>query len=637
MKRNLFILAVFITSLASAQPTPLFRIADQQKIGFINQQGTVVIKPDYLAAGNFSEGMAPVRLGGLYGYIDSAGRFAIDAQYDYADAFEHGIARVFRDGKSYFINKTNKVILDTAYAAIHFVNNHLATVSTRNHRKGLLNVRTGKLLIDTIFSQIDAFSNGHARAITFDTKQADRQFAIIDTSGNFIVPPGRYTTIEEIVNGYAKASVRTAEGKFRNMVIDERGKEMFEQTGVHQSYVTGDFHDGLAVISLYKYWIPEDTGLFRYRPKNYQGYVDLTGQVVNDDTTTWFAYDFSNRRAFVRDEDHRYRLIDTRFHQVGSDTFESAAETGFRHIYAIVKKDSHYGIIDTNGIFIVKPTFALIRQGGFNDSLFFFTDEEEDEDVQRYGIASLTGRRILEPVMQSLDDSGFHNGLLAATINDKLCYVNTNGKIVWQEGESAIPALRDLNIDYMNRGCFYAFSKLPKGSSVEEVDKRNRPEPIRSSENYPENALSVIVFPELTDTLEDNYRGIKVKVVNTTKKPVKFEAQDHRLYMKVQARKQDGLWADIEYLPSSWCGNSYHTVSLDKNSFWTFNTPVYEGMYKTKLRIALTYVIKEQVEKNDESYSGEVYSNEYDGSINPGQFWNKVSYTPGGIMDPYLD
>ena len=32
-----------------------------------------------------------------------------------------------------------------------------------------------------------------------------------------------------------------------------------------------------------------------------------------------------------------------------------------------------------------------------------------------------------------------------------------------------------------------------------------------------------------------------------------------------------------------------------------------------------------------------IYSNEIEGSVNPGQFWNKKRYHPNGIMDPYFE
>lgn len=108
--------------------------------------------------------------------------------------------------------------------------------------------------------------------------------------------------------------------------------------------------------------------------------------------------------------------------------------------------------------------------------------------------------------------------------------------------------------------------------------------------------------------------------------------------MIVQAKNSNGEWADIEYLPSSWCGNSIHTLTLAPHEKWDFTTPVYHGINNTKLRIALYYI--------DQSFEAEypwnrkelvVYSNEYNGSINPAQFWRKRDYRPSGLMDPYMD
>jgi WG containing repeat len=39
------------------------------KKGFINKQGTVVIQPQFDYAYSFSEGLAPVKIGDKYGYI----------------------------------------------------------------------------------------------------------------------------------------------------------------------------------------------------------------------------------------------------------------------------------------------------------------------------------------------------------------------------------------------------------------------------------------------------------------------------------------------------------------------------------------------------------------------------------------
>lgn len=90
----------------------------------------------------------------------------------------------------------------------------------------------------------------------------------------------------------------------------------------------------------------------------------------------------------------------------------------------------------------------------------------------------------------------------------------------------------------------------------------------------------------------------------------------------------DGQWKPVEYLPLSWCGNSYHMVFPDPKQYWEFAAARYTGKFKTRLRFRL------QWQKSD-TQKLTVYSNEFDGSVNAKQFTVKQEHTPGSIMDPY--
>ena len=142
----------------------------------------------------------------------------------------------------------------------------------------------------------------------------------------------------------------------------------------------------------------------------------------------------------------------------------------------------------------------------------------------------------------------------------------------------------------------------------------------------------MILDPDSKAIFAKKYDGFKLFVVNATKDTLYFPASDSRLYMKIQGRDKKGKWQDIEYLPSSWCGNSRHTLYLAPNEMWELATPTYQGEFKTKLRAQLHYTQEEHWE-NQET----IYSNGIDGYVNPGQFWNKREYYPDGLMDPYND
>ena len=228
--------------------------------------------------------------------------------------------------------------------------------------------------------------------------------------------------------------------------------------------------------------------------------------------------------------------------------------------------------------------------------------------------------------------------MLTCFIDNKLTYLNKKGKIVWQDNEIKAKEFKELNVDFMTRGYFRAFSERNKKDIGGFGISGNYPKKISKSDLFNKNSVSVLVDDKLIDTIGGVYKGITVYLANTTSKKIDFNAQDSRIHMKVQALNAQGVWNDIEYLPSSWCGNSYHTLTLKPKYFWKFVSPKYAGDIKTKLRIELRYINPKS--KGKYSYEKEeitIYSNEYEGFVNPAQFWRKLEYFPQGIMDPYFD
>jgi hypothetical protein len=77
---------------------------DERLWGYVDKQGRVVIRPQFVYAGQFKEGLAPVaiRKSGkrVYGFINRVGQFAIPPQYDDVKEFRHGLAMVsFQDSR----------------------------------------------------------------------------------------------------------------------------------------------------------------------------------------------------------------------------------------------------------------------------------------------------------------------------------------------------------------------------------------------------------------------------------------------------------------------------------------------------------------------------------------------------------
>ena len=97
------------------------------------------------------------------------------------------------------------------------------------------------------------------------------------------------------------------------------------------------------------------------------------------------------------------------------------------------------------------------------------------------------------------------------------------------------------------------------------------------------------------------------------------------MYLKRQVF-YNNKWQDVEYLPSSWCGNSYHNVYIKPNEYWDFIAPCTAGKIEAKFRFKLSV-----------NSNSTIYSNEFTGSFNKSQLKHEQGYKPIGIMDPYTN
>lgn len=616
MKNYITIIFLLFSHLIFGQNNELFRIVENGKIGYINDRGETVINPKYLEAGEFSEGLAYFRINGQYGFINSKDEIIIPAIYDFVGSFQNGIVDVYNNNEVSFINKMGVSVLPKDFKFIRFIDKDNCVYTTINGKSGVYNLGNSSIIFESKNYKIGDFSND----LAIVTKKANKktEYGVIDKKGNFIVNFGTYSTIKKFIDGYALIELDDPKNKDGNIdgAINTKGDLLFKRPYKNHSYLNNGFHNGFAVINLYKYWIPEEKGVISTSEKSYEGFIDLKGKVVFNDTLIKYVNDFSYSRAFIQDHERNYNVIDTNFDILNEEPFENVKGNGFINGYAIVKSGTGWGIIDINMNYVVKPKFDNIHEVGIINNIFFFGIDGLDYS-ELYGIKDLNGKTIVSPIIESFDEAGFKNGLLRVVINKRLTYLNLNGDIVWQERISKNKN-NNINITHLNRGHFYAYSKPAnsKDNSGGWSVSRNEPVPLKSNHK---NKNKLVLK-------EDDF---KLYIQNYSVDTIQFKAQDSRLDLKLQAKNKNGKWKDIEYLPSSWCGNSYHIIELPTNCYWQFTLPRYEGDFETLLRAELKYINpKTKKEKL-------IYSNEFNGSINPGQFWRKPDYTPRGIMDPY--
>lgn len=85
------------------------------------------------------------------------------------------------------------------------------------------------------------------------------------------------------------------------------------------------------------------------------------------------------------------------------------------------------------------------------------------------------------------------------------------------------------------------------------------------------NQKGFFLFIDTTSqvTFKQKYNGFNFFIVNKSDSTIKFSAIDSKLNILAEAYVLNE-WQAIEYLPQSFCGNSFHKIFLKRNHYWKY-------------------------------------------------------------------
>lgn len=603
----------------------LFSFSKDNRYGYINSKGKIIVPAQYYSASDFSEGLAAVRLKGTYGYINLKGQLIIPFIYDKAEPFVHGIAKVYLDGKPYFINREGTKLFEHSYKCIEpYSDNNFAIVSTYADKQGVIN-KSGELIVDTVFKYINQFNNGIAVVIGFNKNRFnEEETGVIDTRGNWIVEYGRHDFIDRFVNGYAKVSKLDKDNKIQEGIINEKGQLLFvfPRDKIYQDY-GNHFAQHLSPVT-----ISEDGVL----SKNYKGVVNNRGELLvsNPDWVEILCY--SENRTFVQDHGKQWWLIDMKGEKVLNQSFsdilthwgDQGALVGFQNGKAFVRTKKGWGYMDLSGEITLAPKKIRHKRFTSFESNVVIFDNGSDKSLS--GFWHLENNRIVSERFNFINRFDFNKELVYVSFKDSIGYINHQGKVIWK-GKPAI--LDRLNVDCMMYSVYYACSSPSKTNKKKERYIGMNPAiEITPDHNFVYDSIQLIIDTTQVESWFKSFKGYHLYVANTTNDTILTSTIDGKLYLTMQAQDQFGNWRSIEHFVQSDCGNSYRSEILLPNEYWKFLTPIYEGEFKTKLRAKLIHIKTSRSLKENLI----VYSNEIDTYINPGQFWHQDRYTVDPIF-----
>jgi len=162
------------------------------KWGFIDKSGNMVIQAQFADARFFQDGLAAVKNDGKWGFIDKSGKFVIKPQFDEVGEFHKGLATASIDRKTGIIDKSGTFISKPPLHPMVNLKEGLASVQ-QNGKWGFIN-KSGKVAIKPQYDKVRRFHEGFAAV------QSNGKWGFIDTSGKVVIEP-QYKSAGDFDNG----------------------------------------------------------------------------------------------------------------------------------------------------------------------------------------------------------------------------------------------------------------------------------------------------------------------------------------------------------------------------------------------------------------------------------------------------
>lgn len=221
------------------------------KHGYIDESGVVVIEPRFDNWTDFSEGLAAVSVKFEWGYIDRTGKWAIPPQFAEGRPFSDGLALVEvplngkagfppAPSKHVFIDKTGKVVLDPKDDILNGTfSEGVGTVQfiTKTGVSAELIDKSGRTILAVQDIETRGFSEGLVPA------KKNKRWGYLDTKGQFVIEP-HFEEAHSFSDGLAAVLVGDKWG-----FIDHSGRCVITpRYGIGYDSRNHDFSEGLALV-----------------------------------------------------------------------------------------------------------------------------------------------------------------------------------------------------------------------------------------------------------------------------------------------------------------------------------------------------------------------------------------------------
>ena len=341
----------------------------ENKYGFIDEKGNVVIPCRYDYIYDFEGGIAIAYLNDKCGVIDLNGRIIVDFKYDEIESFNVGLAKFKINNRYGYLNEKGKVEIEPVFeSAYSFEKCGVAIVKKEGEKYGLIN-NVGKYIIPPIYdSSVNIISHSFRHQYGFiPIKNIEGKYGVINENGEVVIP---FIYDELIIPDYWHEPMVLSVLNKKYGLIDFNGNTILDP--VYDNiceYGTQNLlwvcfkklkgiitRQGEVIIPCeYNEISKEINGLITVKNNALYGLFSSTGEKISEVVlnSVWYI------NKFLVGAQNLLTGKNIIFNREGKVLFDNASISlrGFQDGMAAIKIGGKYGYINENGELLINPEY----------------------------------------------------------------------------------------------------------------------------------------------------------------------------------------------------------------------------------------------------------------------------------------
>lgn len=351
MQKLKIILLSLLLSSTVVHSQKLVTFKENNKFGFKDLKGNVVIQPKYdNAVDFFDENIGAISINNKWGFINSKGVELTELKFDaFQPENEFKIIWVAKNSKVGLINFQGKELTKTIFSDVKgFVSGSIAPVKT-DSLWGYINLN-GKFVTSSSYKDADNLINNRAKVVI--QKDGNRRVGFIDQTGKVVIPFEYPDCTNFDSNGIAIMN----DEDFNDQAIDTMGRVV-----IPFCYSISGFNKGLYAVKKTR--------------DDFYVLVDSKNNIRRSTKYTWLTCSSDNLKIWRIIENGKIGYIDENFNVVIKCIYEDGS------IYYTdlipVKLNGKWGVVDLKGKVVIPFEYDKITNYNVKKGYPFIAEKND--------------------------------------------------------------------------------------------------------------------------------------------------------------------------------------------------------------------------------------------------------------------